>query len=104
VNQIINRRKKSRQPPQFLYIRSSSYLNPNIGKDLKSLHQARNLAAAVHLGSTNLVALLRPDPGVRLDHPFVPDLCVVCLPPHADFQLGVLREVEGFLNPAVSIK
>lgn len=64
---------------------------------MPALHQAGNPAAAVKLRSTGLDPGLRSNASESLDEPFIPHARVVRLAPHADFQLCVLREVEGLL-------
>ena len=61
-----------------------------------SSHQTAVLAARVHLrhGNSHLLAV---DADGDLDDPFVPDLAVVSLAPHADFDFGVVGHVDRCL-------
>lgn len=67
------------------------------------LHKTRYFLAAMQLRGAYFDPHLWPDPGIRFDHPLIPDTSVVGLPPYADFQLGILGEVERCLFASISI-
>ena len=78
----------------MLYSQATAEYDFTICLPLEPSHQASNLAAAVQFRRADLDARLRSGPRKHLHNPLVPDLRVVRLPPHADLQLRVLREVE----------
>lgn len=77
---------------------SSSFHRQDCHCKAQLLHKTGYFLAAVQLGGAHFDPHLRPDPGVRFDHPLIPDTGVVSLPPDADFQLGILREVKRCLS------
>lgn len=89
--------------PQIFYrVRQHGVLQASLPFPLSSpiarSHQTGHLPTTAQVRGTNLDPLRRANPHECLNYPLVPDLAVVRLPPHANLELAIRRDVEGLLT------